>query len=260
MINRTAETSPLVYARVAALAYVLVIILGMFGVGFLVESNIVSGNDAATVNNIMANELLFRIGIVGEIMMYILVVLLSLALYVILKTVNKNLALLARLWRVGEAIIGGGLTVISGLIPLLLLNCEAVFETEQLQALVGLFLDVRNAGLDVVLIFIGMGGTVFCYLFFKSKYVPRILVAWGMLTYLSMLILAVVSILLPNLPETIKMAFYAPGRLFEIIFRLWLLIKGVNVEQWENVLLKRHSLPCRRFATADELSRLKLAK
>jgi hypothetical protein len=210
----------------------------MSAVGFVESRLIVSGNDAATVNNIMANELLFRIGIVGEIMMFVLVVLLSLALYVILKTVNKNLALLALLWRLGEAIIGGGVTVLSGLIPLLLLNGEAVFETEQLQALVGLFLDVRTAGLDVVLIFIGMGGTVFCYLFFKSKYVPRILAVWGMLTYLSMLILAFVSILLPNLPETIKMAFYVPGGLFEIIFGLWLLIKGVNVEQWEKRALE----------------------
>ncbi len=238
MTSRTAETSPLIYARVAGLAYVITIILGILCVGFLIEPNIVSGNDAATVNNIMANELLFRIGIAGEIMMFALVVLLSLALYVILKTVNKNLALLALLWRLGEAIIGGCVTVISGLIPLLLLNSEAVFETEQLHALVGLFLDVRNAGLDVVLIFIGMGGTVFCYLFFKSKYVPRILAAWGMLTYLSMLILAFVSILLPNLPETIEMAFYAPGGLFEIIFGLWLLIKGVNVEQWEKRALE----------------------
>ena len=238
MTNRTTETSPLVYARVAGLAYVTIIMIGILGVGFLVESNIVSGNNAATVNKIKANELLFRIGIASEIMMFVLVVLLSLALYVILKTVNKNLALLALLWRLGEAIIGGGVTVISGLIPLLLLNSEAVFETEQLQALVGLFLDVRNAGLDVVLIFIGLGGTVFCYLFFKSKYVPRILAAWGMLTYLSMLILGFVSILSSNLPETIKMAFYAPGGLFEIIFWLWLLVKGVNVEEWNKRALE----------------------
>jgi hypothetical protein len=233
MTIRTTETSPLVYARVAGVTYVLVILFGIFSVGFLIESNIVSGNDAATVNNIMAHELMFRIGIAGEIMMFVLVILLSLALYVILKTVNRNLALLALLWRLGEAIIGGGVAVISGLIPLLLLNGEAAIETEQLQALVGTFLDVRNAGLDVVLIFIGMGGTLFCYLFFRSKYVPGILAAWGMLTYLSMLIIAFASILIPDLPETVKMAFYAPGGLFEIIFGLWLLIKGVNVEEWE---------------------------
>ena len=234
MTNRTAETSPLIYARVAGLAYVITIILGIFSVGFVESKLIVPGDDAATVHNIMVNELLFRIGIVCEIMMFVLVVLLSLALYVILKPVNKNLALLALLWRLAEAIVGVGVTVLSGLIPLLLLNSEAVFEAEQLQALVGLFLNVRTAGLDIVLIFIGMGGTVFCYLFYKSKYVPRILAAWGMLTYLSMLILSFASILLTNFPEAIKMAFYAPGGLFEIIFGLWLLIKGVNVQQRDN--------------------------
>jgi hypothetical protein len=207
--------------------------IGIFGVGFIESRLIVPGDDAATVNNIMANEILFRVSVISEIMMFVLVVLLSLALYVILKTVNRNLALLALLWRLGEAVIGGGVTVLSGLIPLLLLNSEAAFETEQLQALVGLFLDVRTAGLDVVLIFIGVGGTLFCYLFFRSKYVPRILAAWGMLTYLSMLILACASILLPGLPETVKMAFYVPGGLFEITFGLWLVIKGINVEQWE---------------------------
>jgi hypothetical protein len=186
----------------------------------------------------MANEMRFRISVASEIMMYALVVLLSLALYVILKTVNKNLALLALLWRLGEAIIGGGVTVLSGLIPLLLLNGEAALETEQLQALVGLFLDVRSAGLDVVLMFIGMGGTVFCYLFFKSKCVPRILAAWGMLTYFSMLILSFVSILSPDLPGAVRMAFYVPGGLFEIIFGLWLLIKGVNQEQWDKHALE----------------------
>ncbi len=233
MTHHTTETSPLVYARVAGLAYVIIILLGMFGVGFVESKLVVPGNDGATVNNIMAHELLFRISIYSEIMMFALVILLSLALYVILKTVNRNLALLALLWRLGEAIIGGGVTVLSGFIPLLLLHGDAAFGTEQLQAFVGLFLQVRNAGLDVVLIFVGLGGTIFCYLFFTSKYVPRVLAAWGVVTYLSMLILASLSILSPNLPETIKMAFYAPGGLFEILFGLWLLIKGVNVEEWE---------------------------
>lgn len=238
MTSRTADTSPLVYARVAGLAYVIIILLGIFGVGFVESKLVVPGNDAATVNNIMANELLFRISIYSEILMFALVILLSLALYVILKTVNRNLALLALLWRLGEAIIGGGVTVLSGLIPLLLLNREAALETEQLQALVGLFLQVRNAGLDVVLIFIGMGGTLFCYLFFKSRYVPRLLAIWGMFTYLSMLMIASISIFSPNLPETIKMAFYAPGGLFEVLFGLWLLIKGINVEEWEKRVLE----------------------
>ena len=163
--------------------------------------------------------------------MFVLVVLLSVALYVILKTVDKNLALLALFMRFGEGIIGGVVTMLSGLIPLLLLSGEAVFATEQLQALVGLFLDVQTAGLYVVMIFMGVGGTVFCYLFFKSKYIPRILAAWGILTYLIMLIFSFVNILLPDLPEMIAIVLYTPGALFEVIIGLWLLFKGVNVQR-----------------------------
>lgn len=238
MTDRIAERSPLVYARVAGLAYVVTIMLGIFSVSYIDSNILVPNNDAATVDNIMNNELRFRISIASEIILYALVVLLSHALYVILKTVNRNLALLALLWRIGEAIIGGGVTVLTGLIPLLLINSEAAFEQDQLQALAGLFLQLRSAGLDVVLIFIGMGGTVFCYLFYKSTYVPRILAAWGMITYLSMLILSLASILSPKFPESVKMIFYAPGGLFEILFGCWLLIKGINVKQWKKRALE----------------------
>ncbi len=235
MTNQQATASTIIYARIAGLAYIVVIFLGIFSVN-LVESNlIVAGNDAATANDFMASEIQFRIGIASELIMFVLVVLLSWALYVVLKTVNQNLALIALLWRVGEAILGSSIAVVSGLIPLLLLNGDAAFETEQLHALVGLFLEVRNAGLDFVLVFIGLGGTVFCYLFYKSNYVPRILAAWGILTYLSMLILSLASILLPNFPEPMKMIVYAPGGLFEIIFGFWLLIKGVKIPEIKKV-------------------------
>lgn len=225
------ETSLTVYARLAGLAYVLIILIGIFSVSYIETSLVVAGDDAATVNNLLANQLRFRIGVLSEILMFVLVILLSLALYVILKRVDKNLALLALLWRFGEAIIGGGVAVLSGIVPLLLLNRESALNAEQLQPLVGLFLAVRGAGLDVVLIFVGAGGTLFCYLFFKSKLIPRILASWGMLTYMSMLILAIVSILVPDILESTKMIFYAPGGLFEIIIGLWLLIKGVKIEQ-----------------------------
>lgn len=119
--NKMAEiktgTSLQVYARVAGLAYIVIILLGIFSVNYIDTNIIVQGNDTATVNNISGNELRFRISVLSELVMYILVVLLSLALYVILKSVNKNLALLALLWRFGEAIIRASIVVLSGLIP-----------------------------------------------------------------------------------------------------------------------------------------------
>jgi hypothetical protein len=232
METSNSESSTLQYARVAGLTYIITILLGIFSVSFIETSLIVPGDAAVTVNNILANELRFRISVASEILMFALVILLAFALYVVLKTVNRNLATLALLWRLGEAIIGGGITVLTGLIPLLLLKGGSGFEQSQPQALVGLFLQVRSAGLDVVLIFIGLGGTLFCYLFYISKYVPRILAVWGMITYFSMLILSTVSILMP-VAESTKMIFFVPGGIFELLFGLWLLIKGVNVERLE---------------------------
>lgn len=211
----------------------VIIVLGMSGVGFLMESNIVSDDDAATAERILANELSFRIGVLSEVIIFVLVVLLSVSLYIVLKTVDRHLAQLALLWRLGEAIIGGGVTVVGSLVPLLLLHREAAFEAEQLQGLVGVFLDVREAGLDVVLVFMGMGGVLFCYLFLRSRLIPRALAAWGVLAYLSMLVLGLASILWPDLPDAVRTALYVPGGLCEVVLGLWLIVKGVDDRQWD---------------------------
>lgn len=217
------------YTRVAGLTYIIIILLGVFSVNFIVSAIVVPDDIAATYKNISGNEFLFRISLASETVMYLLVILLSLSLYVILKSVNNNLAMMALLWRTAEAIIGAVTVVISGLIPLALINTESFFSQEQVHALLKLFLDIRASGLDIVLMFVGVGGTIFCYLFYKSNYVPKFLAGWGIFTYLSMFLLSFVSLLLPNIPENYKMIFYVPGGLFELIFGSWLLIKGVKL-------------------------------
>jgi len=232
MTNHTAKTSQLFYARVAGLAYLLIIIIALLSTGLIDSNLIVPGNDAETTKNILAHDSLFRISIALILFMYMTVVILSWALYVLLKSVNKNLALLALLLRSAEAVLGA-VTVLISFFVLGLLNGNGqstVFEADQLQALVGLFLNVRTAGLDFVLVFVGLGGTVFCYLFYKSKYVPQILAGWGIITYVSMLLLGFISMLSPNHSPLFEIIPYALGGLFELIFGFWLLIKGINIE------------------------------
>jgi hypothetical protein len=236
MTNRTAEASPVVYARVAGVAYLVIIIVAMLNAGLVDSKLIVSGNDAATANNIMANESLFRIGIVLVLIIYASVVVASWALYVILRTVNKNLALLALLLRSAEAVVGAA-TVLVSFAVLSVLGSKGpsnVFEAEQLHALAGGFLDVRTAGLDIVLVLIGLGAMVFCYLLFKSKYIPRPLAGWGIFTYLSMLFLGLVSILFPGHPSILEVVLYSVGGSFELVFGLWLVFKGIDLQQWDN--------------------------
>ncbi len=237
---RIVDTAQRKAARVAGLAYLLIIITSLLSMVFLDSKLTVKGDAVATVNNIMANELLFRIMTAYDLIMFTSVVILSLALYITLKPVSNNLALVALFWRMGEAILGG-VTVLSSLIVLLLLNGEnysAVFESAQLQALVGLFLDVRWAAMTIVFVFLSLGSIVFSYLFFKSKYVPRILAAFGIFSFSLMLIWPFVNILLPKYAAIIQSVSLAPAILFEIIIGFWLLFKGVNVSQWDNPALE----------------------
>lgn len=236
MTNHTSEASPFIYARIAGVAYLLIIVISVLNVSLIDSRLIESGNDMATANNILADDLLFRIGMACVLIIYTNVVILSVSLYAVLKTVDRHLALLAMILRSGEAILGV-VTVLISLVVLLLLNDKGystASEIEQLHSLAGLLLSLRTAGLDIVLLFVGLGGTAFCYLFFKSKFVPRILAIWGLVTYLSMIMLSFVSILLPNHPVIVETVLYAMGASFELIFGFWLLVKGISKQEWDN--------------------------
>ncbi len=235
MTNRIADISQRKAARVAGLAYLLIIVTSLLSMIFVESKLIVPGNDAATFNNIMANELLVRIGAAYELIMFASVVVLSLALYVTLKPVSKNLASLGLLWRFGEAILGV-LAVLNSLIVLMLLNGSymAAFETAQVQALVGLFLDVRSSAFSIVFVFLSLGSIVFFYLFFKSRYIPRILAVWGISAFSLMLVWPFLNILFPSYAAMVQPVVIAPAILFEIVIGLWLLIKGIDVQQWDD--------------------------
>jgi hypothetical protein len=231
MTTRAADVSLRKTVRVAGFLYLIIIVTSLLSMIFIDSKLIVPGNDAATFNNIMANELLFRIGVAYDLTMFASVVILAWALYVILKTVNKNLALLGLFWRLGEAVLGS-VVVLMSFIVLQLLNgggFSTAFETEQLQALVGLFLNVRTAGLNIVIVFLCVGTVIFCYLFFKSRYVPRILAGFGIFSFSLMFIYSFVNILLPNHPAVIQIVCWPPAILFEVIFGLWLIFKGIKV-------------------------------
>jgi hypothetical protein len=105
MTTPAAETSPLVRARVAGALYLIANIFAPFTLLYLPSRFIVRGDAAATAGNIMASESLFRFGIVGNLFTFIANIFLALALYQLLKVVNKNMAsLMVILFLVGVPI------------------------------------------------------------------------------------------------------------------------------------------------------------
>jgi hypothetical protein len=196
---------------------------------------------AATVNNIMANEWQFRLGILGFIIMVIFDVVVAWALYVLLKPVNRSLSLLAAWFRLVNATIFG--VALYNLLSILQLlgnvNYLAVFEIGQLQTQVMLFLNAFNYTWLIGLIFFGIHLFVLGYLIFKSGYIPKILGILLIISSLGYLIDSFANFLLPSYTdyETIFLLIVVvPGIIGELSLTLWLLLKGTKIP--ENVAEK----------------------
>lgn len=235
MTTRTHEPSPQVYARIGGVLYLFIIAAGILGELFVRGALVVSGDAAATANHIMASSSLWRIGIAGDILMHVCDVPLLLIFYLLLMPVNRKLALLAVLVNLIQTavLVANKLTLLA---PLLLLGNAAYlksFTPDQLQTLTYLALRVHSYGFGVGLIFFGFACLVYGYLIFRSGYFPRIFGILLQIAGLSYLTNSFALLLAPTFAALINPAILLPAFIGEMAFCLWLLLKGVNIEQWE---------------------------
>ncbi len=239
MTTRTIETSPQVFARIGGILYLIIIVVGALGEIFVRGTLVVSGNAVSTANHIMASQSLWRIGIAGDLMMHVLDIPLMLILYVLLKPVNKNLALLAVLFNLIQTavLVANKLNLV---MPLFLLGSAdylKAFEPSQLYALTYLFVRLHQYGFAVGLIFFGFACLTLGYLLFRSHYFPQTLGALMAIAGLSYLTNSFVLILAPEYAGTIFPVLVL-ALIGELSFCLWLIVKGVNIPMWEKRTLE----------------------
>jgi predicted aconitase with swiveling domain len=220
-------------ALAAGIAYLFALVQGFALAPPANSLLIIPGNISATAISIASHESLYRISVLGELAMYASVIVLAVALYVILKTVNKNLALLALSFRLAEAIVSVA-AVFASLIVLEFLGTTAsMFGTEHSQALIQTFLDAHTVGARVGLLFTGLGSIIFYYLFSKSIYIPKVFSILGIAAYLLLLTATAVDLLTPRSTSRsllISAIEFAPAVLFETAMGLWFLVKRVKVQ------------------------------
>ena len=233
MTRRTVDESQRRAAKVAGVLYLVMMATAIYFDTFVRSKLIVPGDIAKTASNIIAFERLFRLGIVFELTTAAGDIVLLSALYVLLKPVSRNLALLAAFWRLTESTIFAVIAV-SGIVTLQLLSGAEylrAFTPEQLQALARVSISAHSAGFNVALGFLGLGGGVFAYVLYKSRYVPAALPVIGMIAYAQMLAMSVAIILFPHAAKVITPAWYAFGFVFEVGCGLWFLIKGIRIPE-----------------------------
>jgi len=218
-------------AKVAGLAYLFSFAAVVFAQFRIHDRLIIDGNVAETARNILAHERLFRVGIACDLFYSAATVVLLTALYVILKPVNRALALLASFFRLAYALMWLLMTL--HLFDALRLFRGAdylqAFDADRLQALATLSLRARFDQYYVGLLFVGLASTICGYLWLKSNYIPKALAAFGAIASAFCAACTFAFIISPSFANIVNLWWFdTPMGIFDLATSFWLLFKGLR--------------------------------
>jgi len=197
--------------------------------GSLLTSAIGSGSISDNLVNISNNLTLMRINILVELVTSIGIVVLAALLYVVLHKQNKIIALVALGWWLAEAITLAVSKI--GAFALIPLSQEYVKagapDSSYFQTLGDFFYcGFDRQGWAIHMLFFCLGGILWYYLFYRSKYIPRVLSVWGVVA-VSLVLMNVLLVLFDRNIE-LQMILLAPYLLFEALIGPWLIVKGIR--------------------------------
>ncbi len=229
--ERIAEASPRVQARMAG---VIALITTTSGFAAIVGGSLVVYSDAAaTAHNILANELLFRLAVAGDVIS-LLYIAYTLLLYNLFRPVNRSLSLLAAFFSlVGNAV--GAVNMLFLLAPLVVLGDAqslSALSMEQLQALALMFLKLHAQLYNIGLVLFGSYNLLIGYLIVRSTFLPRILGVLLAISGVCYLINSFANFLSPAFAAHLLPYILLPGGA-DLVVPLWLLVMGVNVQRWQ---------------------------
>lgn len=235
MTARTNGTTARTYARIVGALYLLIFFVGPVAFFMGRTSVYVPGDPAATVDNLMASESMFRLGIVAETVIVLVEIVVSALLYVLFSPVNKPLSLAAALARFAQSILQAVnlFTAVPALLLLAGASYVTAFGPEQWNALVLLFSDTNAFVILMWGLLFGFHLVLLGYLVYRSRFLPRILGILLIIGGIGYLLQSYGHILVPQYDETLATVVIILSIPGELAFTIWLLWKGVDAEQWE---------------------------
>lgn len=226
MINNQSQIQK--QAKIVGFTYLVTTLIG-FANNFIVKPGL------HNTETLLQSEFQFRTAAMLDILMYSLVMWMTVALYLLTKSIHKNRALLGVVFRASEVVVGFVIVIIY-LAPLTILkNAEHYqFNDANLHSSASLFFNIYSVGANLHLILMSIGAIIFMKLLLSASYIPQWLGYWALFTYIAVLICFSLKIILPDFPNNILMIVMAPGAFFELIFGIWLLRKGVKINNYES--------------------------
>lgn len=216
-------------AKITGIGYLIIFVTGFFSNFFVLENIVVWEEADKTLQNLIHNEMLFRFGIIGFVIMVIADLLLAWTLYYLLMKANKKISSLAALFRIVNAAIFG--LALMYLMNVLNMLPDAKNNIQMGNEILSSFTGF-NATWLIGLIFFGFHLIILGYLIFKSGYIPKILGVLLLIAGAGYLIDSFANILLPaynNYKDIFTMIVLLPGIIGELSFTIWLLLKGSKI-------------------------------
>ena len=224
-------------ALVAGFSYLAVFIIAAFANSFALERLIVSADAAATADNIINNELLYRLGIAGWLIVMVFDAIVAWALYVLFQTINKTLSLLAAWFRlVFVAIFSISLLNHSSILHLLTQYLDTP-DTAPVHAQLMLYLNAYESGVQISFVFFGLHIFLLGYLILQAHNIPRILGILLVIASVGYLINSFGNFLSTTYADSeiaFVLAVAIPAVISEFSLTLWLLIRGGKSNQTSN--------------------------
>ncbi len=244
------EINPQAYARVGGVLYLTMIVLGIIEEVF-VRGRITVADAAVTFANLQKMQMLWRTGIALELVLLVVSIPLAVVLYVLTRPVHKELALLALLFgSIATAVEAAySMQLVEALFPLGTNAYLSAFTPGQLQAMSALAMKAHALGFGIALLLFGPFFLVTGYLIFRSGYFPKPLGVLYQLAGLAYMLNAFVLVLAPQFANRAFMIMAAPAFIGETSFALWLLIKGVRIEEWRSAT----TVPANSMQNASEV-------
>jgi hypothetical protein len=217
-------------AKVTAIAYLLTFATVLY-VHYGILWRLITANAAESARNLLAHETLFRIGIAGNVVYSAGVIVLLTALYVVLRPVNRGMALLGASWMFVYDFMWlvMALNYFHALLLLKGADYLRAFDVERLQAWAFFYFKMGFDIYYIGLFFCGLASTVCACLWFQSRYIPRTLSAFGVLSSAFAVVCSFALYINPAFDKIVGLGWFdTPMGLFNIALSFWLIFKGLK--------------------------------
>jgi hypothetical protein len=218
-------------ARLTGILYLLVILLAGFSQGYVRGTIFIPDDPQVTLTNIISSEVLFRLGLISDLLAFMIDAVISILLYQLLKSVNKTIAAIASVFRILAHPAIGSLNLLNHYMALETASRSGLMSSlgiEQQEVWTMLFMNAHNAGYLLAGAFFGIHCLLLGILLYRSVLFPKVFGILMVLAAGGYMLETFGNFIFPGYQFVLANIVGFSAAIGEVSFTLYLLVKGTG--------------------------------